>query len=157
MPCDEALGNYFAGLVDGEGTFTLSLTVQKKTYIRPQARFKIKLCSEDFDIIKLMHETLGTGHLFIDDESVIFSTSSDSDSKIISDFFDEFKLRAKKSKDFEIWKEGLRICLNHSEHTKWSEEEFMQFLDLREKINSGFHAHNRRTREELIRIWKGDE
>lgn len=118
MSKEKLPGNYIAGLVDGEGCFALKFTKETKrkrpwspTYYGWKAEFAIVLSSNDEEILRKVKETIGVG--IIHPSKRLTSRYSvqnvDEFFNVIIPFFRKFKLRAKKSLDFDLWTEAINI------------------------------------------------
>jgi len=111
---DEAFGHWLAGFVDGEGTFSLIRT-NKDTYA---VSFAIKLRADDAAILRDIQRYRGCGRVFfgVKDGSAPkspyarYATGSIRDivARIVP-LLEQFPLRAKKRRDFEIWSEAARL------------------------------------------------
>lgn len=113
FPMDEreAFGHYISGFVDGEGTFGLRLQQS------PKARFVIALRADDHGIIKDIHAYFGCGVIrsrFRCNKSskpqmeYVVNRAEDLMLTIVS-HFERYCLRAKKARDFAIWKQGVSL------------------------------------------------
>ncbi|HYT42868.1 MAG TPA: LAGLIDADG family homing endonuclease, partial [Methylomirabilota bacterium] len=131
-------GHWFAGFTDGEGCFQI-----KKNRLGWVCRFKLKLRADDVFILNKIQQTLQIGklQLSIDNNpnrnskpTISFAVENKKDCLFLCDLFTKFPLRAKKAKDFEIWKEAVYkwakiisggSARHHSELNvlKWSEME----------------------------------
>lgn len=118
-------GNYIAGFVDGEGCFALTFRkdVQRnisnnkpREYYYWGVQFAIVLRSDDVPILKLIKEELGCGSITFTGkgEQARYSVQNAKDlaEKIIP-FFRKYKLRAKKSTDFNLWIQAVEILNKH--------------------------------------------
>lgn len=110
---------YVTGLVDGEGCFCLTINTENKrrkssvvTYRYWIADFSIHMRQDEQPILKAVQRFFNAGkvnsvgkyrvvHFSIRDRHDIIS-------KLIS-HFEKFPLRAKKQKDFNLWKEAVLI------------------------------------------------
>lgn len=103
-------GNYLAGLTDGEGSFNSNVKKTGRGYSL-EASFKITLREDDSDIILLIREMLGFGYIVhykhsnASKPSTTFETSRHADSMRLVELFDKYPLRAKKKRDYAIWRE----------------------------------------------------
>lgn len=132
----DQIGNYFAGFVDGEGSFNVSLR-KKQDY---KKKWQVCLCfnvsQRDITILALMKRYLGCGQiktrkdgLFMYDVSNIVMIKE----RIIP-FFTKFNfLSASKKKNFSIF---CQIAdLMNGEHL--TDEGFKKIIVLREELNVG--------------------
>lgn len=148
--------NWLVGFTDGEGCFFMRITkYDRRGSIRPEcsARFSIELRADDGAILQQIKEFFGCGLVRtrpkrrgvreINPQSS-FSVSRTCDLfNCIVPFFETNKLRAKKSRDFEIWKEGIEILHMVSLRLrkgrtgrKWAAEDFDKFESLCNELES---------------------
>lgn len=117
-------GDYIAGFVDGEGCFSLKFRRDKhinkingniREYFYWGSEFAIQLKHDDVDILNSIQKTLNCGSInkMANGTQVRFSVQNvrDNNEKVIP-FFKKYKLRAKKSFDFELWTKAVGI-LSH--------------------------------------------
>jgi len=101
-------GNWFAGLVDGEGCFLIHTNCQhKKVYYYP--RFAIHMRLDDIEMLRSIQNTLGVGGIYIQRYSdrnpmVTYQVDSVKNCKVIVAIFDKYFLRSKKRREYEIWR-----------------------------------------------------
>jgi hypothetical protein len=107
---DPAFGHWLAGFIDGEGCFILSPTGHGYFY----ARFHIKVRDDDADIILQAYEAPGLGNVYYrphknstSNPAIVWQIQKQSECRQFVKFLERFPLRAKKKRDFEIWKEAL--------------------------------------------------
>lgn len=149
------LGHYFAGLIDGEGSFSLVIYKEKvrdKIRWRFSPRFKIKLKDDDYAILLRLKEELKCGELYRNKEltkkksyinCAVYSVSSIKACKErITPYFEEHPLRALKAKTFVVWKEAIDIIYKKP-YTKHSKDDLIRLCELREQMNVGRWVHNR--------------
>lgn len=102
---DNDFGHWLAGFTDGEGCFT-AVFIRQCLY----AQFRIH-CRADDKILRHIHKILNIGNLYFykTDNQVnpmlSLCVGSLKDCQKIITLFDKYPLRAKKARDFEIWKE----------------------------------------------------
>lgn len=113
-------GHWLSGFTDGEGCFGLQLNRPVPGCITPRATFKISLRYDDAAILHLIQSYLNCGRLHISRASsrkkhlskarkdcLSFDVTKTSDlTSIIIPHFEKYTLRAKKQRDFDIWKQG---------------------------------------------------
>jgi LAGLIDADG endonuclease len=113
----DAFGNWLSGFTDGEGCFYLS-TKRGQRYIFLQCHFCINVRNDDIDIIRSIHNFLGCGNVVektvrkrLSNTCADFRVSKISDlANIVVPNFEKYPLRAKKSRDFEIWKKAVDLA-----------------------------------------------
>jgi hypothetical protein len=111
---DVAFGNWLAGFIDGEGCFTMS----DKTAIRKGAKYHyctpiFTLCVrlDDAQIVREIHAALGVGKVYVSGKaygptqpSIRLHIQGVGPCARLVEVLTEFPLRAKKARDFEIWR-----------------------------------------------------
>ncbi len=148
-------GSYVAGLVDGEGCFTLSANKDGETAAY-SAGFGIKLRLDDMAILQEVRRCLRCGTIGVSkpkgngNPQASFRVRSIVDlvQKVIP-FFDEFKLRAKKARDYAIWREAVQMmcrikcrkverqgCRHGGSRPKWRASEIVDFLEYHDALRS---------------------
>ena len=106
-------GDYLSGLTDGEGYFVLVL--DKERISRSWAQYGMNLRCDDLSILKQIRAFLRCGSVKIrrgsgQNPQAVYSVTRTHDlTNIIIPFFTSHPLRAKKARDFIIWKEGIRV------------------------------------------------
>lgn len=149
----DGFGWYVSGLTDGEGCFSLLLDKKKgvraRTQPTPCASFAISLRRDDDRVLKLIQSFFQCGSIIYgrteNNCSLRFRTLVELASVI--NHFDTYPLIAKKSNDYEIWREGVSLLLSVSERKqirsrgyssyKWTIDEFADFVVLKEELQSG--------------------
>jgi hypothetical protein len=133
----DAIGYYFAGFVDGEGSFHLTFR-RRKDYQTP---WKVSLClnvsQKDKVILALLKRHLQCGTIrFKSDDVWMFEVNNlTAIHENVIPFFDRFGfLSAKKKRDFAIFK---RMAALMSRKAHLSREGIVQLLELRRDMNDG--------------------
>ena len=129
-PLSAEFGHYMAGLIDGEGCFS----VHKKLvngYEAYDCQFSITLRSDDSDILVEMQKQLGgIGSLVSRPGSdnknaqARYCISSKADCQMLRAALTVFPLRAKKARDFDIWCHALDAWVNHEPKSSWEDVSF---------------------------------
>lgn len=104
----DGFGHWLAGFVDGEGCFCLH--GKGKTSIQPF--FRLKLRDDDAAIIVMMKNRTGLGrlHRWIKHKSkpqIEWIVHKKLECQALAALLTKFPLRAKKKRDFEIWKQAV--------------------------------------------------
>lgn len=155
-----AFGNYISGLVDGEGCFRLSVIDDKNGRTRQSCKFLIELRLDDAEILVAIRDFWKCGTLrerrnrkkgcpqlsyIINDVNALQTT--------LVPHFEEFPLRAKKGRDFQIWKEGVVLAAEvkgrKRQHKrikglwagggwapKWEDNDIAKFVKLRDTLKN---------------------
>src|SRR5262245_49713133 len=145
--------NYLTGFSDGEGCFQLRIcTLHKKhgpSRPTPSAIFVICLRADDVAILQLFQSFFGCGRIVPgkgngtrqDSRRFQISGAHDLVSTVIP-HFQRYPLRAKKLRDFSIWKQGVMLIRHVSslfrpKHSRrWTDERLAQFLALKKALAS---------------------
>ena len=152
----EEFGNWLAGLSDGEGCFTLRHSDPRGTSKdkRRSASFQIALRLDDKPVLEWIRRVLNCGQIHVIQTPsttkrscplvVLQVNNTDSIMSTLLPLLTNNPLRAKKSRDFAIWTEGVKL-LNRIKHKsfcgryadgkfKWSIEESSLFANLCARI-----------------------
>ncbi len=116
-------GHYLAGLVDGEGCFALGHYHRSKRRGEnrmPRMFFLIGLRADDRDIILLIASYFGRGRVNEDlrtpdcprwNPKILYRVSDTFTlTEAIIPHFERYPLRAKKKRDFDIWKVAVKMA-----------------------------------------------
>ena len=105
---DPAFANWLMGLIDGEGHFAIAFNKKAKSYY---CLFQLKLRVDDLKALVSVRDTLGFGRIEIEKKSgvghhsmVKFIVGDKNGCSQLVSLVDEYGLRSKKSKDFDIWR-----------------------------------------------------
>ena len=100
-----------AGFIDGEGSFFISYTSENKTKFRP--KFSLAIRADDRPIVDELRAATGIGtvHEYKATSSgntvVRWMIQSHADCEALVRLLDSFPLRAKKRKDFDVWRRAV--------------------------------------------------
>lgn len=166
----EAFGHWLSGFTDGEGNFHLTRprkkikTMASNTF---QAVYRIGLRADDAQIVHLIREYFGCGNIYYSERpchgmpnarrQIKFHVANVRDLvDIVIPHFDRFPLRAKKARDFTIWREAVmyidrvqkrsRVGRNHK--PRWYESDVAEMLRFKEAL----HQLRRFTEEPIARL-----
>jgi hypothetical protein len=133
----DSVGYYFAGFVDGEGSFNLSFR-KRSDYKLP---WKVSLClnvsQKDRSILELLksHLECGTIRYKCDDVWFFEVNNLSAIRELVIPFFDRFGfLSAKKKRDYAIFKQMARLMATGIHLRK---EGILELLRLRAEMNDG--------------------
>ncbi len=133
----ESIGYYFAGFVDGEGSFNLSFR-KRPDYKLP---WKVSLClnvsQKDRSILALLKHHLKCGTIRYKSDDVWFFEVNNLKAicENVIPFFTRFRfLSTKKKRDFAIFKRMAQLM---GERAHLCKEGIVQLLTLRRKMNDG--------------------
>ena len=152
----DAFGHWLSGFTDGEACFYLGWRQYADCKRRtPRAIYEIKLRADDAPILKSIQSYWGCGYLF--SHAKCYRPHSDTKPSrsyhvrriseiidVVIPHFERFPLRAKKVRDFQIWKEGATLLHTVTQrsvfgrrgkggggtHDRWSAEEYAHFFEL---------------------------
>lgn len=116
-PEGEAFGNWFAGFADGEGSFQIA-----KNGNSYSPRFVITVREDDRPVLEEIHKRLAVGQVsrhYTPGMQVAerlpqarFQVAQRGECLKLVHLFDRCPLRAKKAKDYEIWREAVHEALS---------------------------------------------
>lgn len=125
-----SFGFWFAGLVDGEGSFTLHLD-SKRRFI-PQPRFDLTMRADDLAMLEAIREELGYGLVNVRKTSytnpqgyhskrmAAFIVWKKSDCLKLVELLEKYPLRSKKARDFRLWAEAVRLWNSNQTRGRWN-------------------------------------
>ena len=133
----ESVGYYFAGFVDGEGSFDLSFR-RRADYKLP---WKVSLClnvsQKERSILALLKHHLKCGTIRYKSDDVWFFEVNNLNAirENVIPFFDRFRfLSVKKKRDFAIFKRMVALMMEGAHLRK---DGIIELLKLRRKMNDG--------------------
>lgn len=114
---DDVWRGWFVGFTDGEGSFQ----IDERSHCSPRANyhchFTIALRDDDRAILEEIRDTLGIGTIYDKSDrstltrkrrpQVEYRVSIINECAELVKLFDKYPLRAKKQRDFEIWKQAV--------------------------------------------------
>ncbi len=112
---DAAFGNWLAGFIDGEGCFVVSQNSGRPGY---RCSLVVKLRLDDEPILREIQQRTGIGRLSRHKErepdrhreaTATWRVDSRRDCARMVELLDTFPLRAKKARDYEIWRSAVRL------------------------------------------------
>lgn len=107
---DDGFGHWLAGFVNGEGCFNIGMWARTKCI---RITFNIALRNDDAAILEEIHRRTGLGTLQRygargrSQAQVRWSVCNKRDCVRLVEIFDRYPLRAKKARDFAIWREAV--------------------------------------------------
>lgn len=119
MDIDAAFGNWLAGFIDGEGCFSIGIN----NYRRPSLRFDISVRLDDAAILGEIHEQIGIGKLIerparyasmaAGKPQLVWRVQKREECWRLRQLLDKYPLRAKKKRDYAIWRLALEDMRDH--------------------------------------------
>ena len=133
----DAIGYYFAGFVDGEGSFHLSFRRRQDYKLPWKISLSLNVSQKDEVILALLKKHLGCGSIRNKGGGVwMFEVSNlNSIRSNVIPFFDRFGfLSAKKKRDFSIFKRMAELM---AEEAHLRKDGIVDLLSLRRSMNDG--------------------
>jgi len=118
---DDGFGHWIAGMADGDGSFVITTIARKQI----QCSFSIRLRDDDLAILELACKTTGLGHIYrnsaygTSNPMAAWTINSKSECLSLISFFDQYFLRAKKRRDYEIWKKTVILLTSAHNPETW--------------------------------------
>ena len=142
---DDAFGHWFAGFIDGEGCFWIHRE-KGGGYYAPH--FKIKLRADDTAILDEIAEKTRIGRIFSIGASnahgrnnrpgVVWMIQSRVDCLALIEILDRFPLRAKKARDYTIWRDAVMHWKNGKRGNRWhGPRDWTQMLAFKAALEAG--------------------
>lgn len=113
--------HYVCGFVDGEGCFCVSISRKRFRIPEIKLRFEIELREDDEPVLREIRDSFGCGSIYYLDYErykkwrphvkLVISKLSDLQEKVIP-FFEKYPLRAKKKKQFELFRKVVFMMVN---------------------------------------------
>ena len=126
-------GNWFAGLIDGEGTFGLVYGVRPKFF--PQPQFSVGFRDDNGQGLEDIQEMLGgigtlyrskkrytNKHGYVSNPKWDYMVNTRHDTSVIVELFQKFPLRLKKAAEFEIWAKAVNLRNSGEWRGRWTDE-----------------------------------
>ena len=142
-------GNYVAGFVDGEGSFSISIgkDTEYKRGVQVRAEFEIELRADDQEILERILITIGCGRIYDCSydrygwypHSKYKVTGAQDMIDYVFPFFDKHKLQAKKAKVYELFKE---VVLMYRKKEHLTDAGYKKVVALRDEMRTMGRKHN---------------
>jgi hypothetical protein len=113
---EDAFGHWFAGFMDGEGHFGIGINGVRRNRQSYRCVAGIQVRHDDGPILAEVHERLGMGRLYgyrerrdrpAQSAEAIWRVDACADCVALVAVLDRYPLRAKKSRDFAIWRRAV--------------------------------------------------
>jgi hypothetical protein len=143
----DAFGHWFSGFTDGEGCFYLGCVKHRRANT-PIAQFYINLRQDDRAILEEIRAFLGVGVIYghvtnqsqrnAKPQSAFWVHRAKDVNLVLVPHFEKYPLRAKKARDFHIWKQGAELVYRvrcrprrslgrHGSAVRWTDAELAEF------------------------------
>jgi hypothetical protein len=119
---DTEFGHWLAGFIDGEGCFRIHKEKGGGYYA---CHFTLKLRDDDTAILEEIVVRTGVGHLKPDlirgtsKPAMVWVVQSKAECVQLVALLDRFPLRAKKSRDYAIWREAVAFWVAQPRGNRW--------------------------------------
>lgn len=135
---DDAFGHWLAGFVDGEGCFTTDVSRRYRAS-RTHAAMRLELRVDDLPILEEVQRRTGLGNITIlkprkGYEGAVWRVERKSDCLALVALFDRYPLRAKKARDYAIWRE---FVLAWSVTRVHGPRDWVYFEELHQSLKTG--------------------
>ena len=123
MDSDETFNWWLTGFIDGEGCFRIHKEKSGGYYA---CHFTLKVRDDEQDILKEIVQRTGIGHLKRDINRsgnsrpcLVWVVHSKAECIKLVDFIDRYPLRAKKRRDYAIWREAVLHWVAMKKGSRW--------------------------------------
>lgn len=119
---DESFGHWLAGFIDGEGCFRVH---KEKSGAYYACHFTLKVRDDERETLENIVATTGIGHLKPDlirggsKPALIWVVQSKAECLKLVDLLDRFPLRAKKRRDYAIWRQAVLHWRDMKRGNRW--------------------------------------
>lgn len=111
---DDGFGHWLAGFIDGEGCFLIHNGKAGRSH---SFRLGVHQRADDLAILEEIQERTGIGRIYgptyrskgADNPCYEWRVSTDADLLAMLDLLDRFPLRAKKKRDYAIWRDAVLL------------------------------------------------
>ena len=137
---DAGFGDWFAGLTDGEGNFSIHRIAG--TYFRPS--FAIKLRDDNTAILKEIQTQLGLGAIYREvnrrgnrNPCRRWVVQSRTDAQELVEILDRYPLRSRKAADYAIWQRAVAQWSTMPRGKRWcGHRDWAAMVELKEQLES---------------------
>jgi hypothetical protein len=137
---DREFGHWLAGFIDGEGCFRVHKEKRGAYYA---CHFTLKVRDDDTPILEEVVLRTGIGHLKADivrgtsKPAMVWVVQSKAETLKLVAFLDQFPLRAKKSRDYAIWREAVAFWNVQEKGNRWhGPRDWSQMIAYKEAIEN---------------------
>lgn len=116
-------GHWLAGFIAGEGCFRIHKGKGGGYYA---THFTLKLRNDERPILEEIVARTGIGHLKADDTcrgnaqpTLVWTVQSKAECLKLVTLLDQFPIRARKARDYAIWREAVHFWVNQKRGNRW--------------------------------------
>ena len=124
---DDAFGHWVAGFIDGEGCFRIHKSKISSGHPYYAAQFSLKVRDDDRPVIEEIVSRTGIGRISAysrregnSKPCCLWQVWSQEESLKLVEFLDKYPLRAKKKRDYEIWKQAVLWWTSSKKGHRWT-------------------------------------
>ena len=147
IPAD--FGHWFAGLVDGEGSFGITMGHRSHRKNMPGCQFSLSLRNDDAEVLEYIQRTLGVGGVHYRErgetnrQGYLSKPRADlwihkkGELPLLVELFRHYPLRSKKRLAFEVWARAVDLWTSGEWRGRWTSEKQVvaeEMQRLREEI-----------------------
>ena len=139
--------NYVSGLIDGEGSFSISFSLRSKLKVGIETRpsFSVTLNQRDLELVKMIHDFFGCGGIRFSRSDRTYKYEVRSTKDIVEHIiphFDKYPLNGIKKNDYQLFK---KIVLMIHRNMHLNVNYLKEIIDDAYKMNpSGKRKHEKR-------------
>lgn len=139
---NESFSWYLTGLCDGESHFQLAI-MRIKNVRYPRCEFNISLRSDEMPMLQRIKDFWQCGSIFFNGKvynnrdgykrspmARYFLNNPRHLESVVVDHFLKYPMQAKKSRDFNLWKEGVSMLAREKDWGRWPEGDILRFKEL---------------------------
>ncbi len=119
----DAFGHWLAGFIAGEGCFRIHKEKGGSYYA---CHFTLKLRDDERPVLEEIVERTGIGHLKEDATRsgnsrpcLVWVVQSKAECAKLVAYLDHFPLRARKRRDYEVWRDAVRFWITQPKGNRW--------------------------------------
>lgn len=134
---DDAFGHWLAGFIDGEGCFRIH-SQKRGRYLTPA--FHLKLRADDRPILEEIARRVGAGRLYdmpahgTSRPGTVWRCQSQADCRALAAVLDRYPLRAKKAREYAVWREALDHHAATTIGTRWRPRDNSTMAEFKRRI-----------------------
>ena len=148
---DDPFGHWLAGFIDGEGSFAIPCHPNRNKHAPGQptygCAFEIKLRDDDAPVLAEIAEWAGFGRLSgrtsradckLDEKpQAMWTVRSKIECAALVDLLDRYPLRAKKARDYAVWREAVAEWLRVAPPRRGRPQDWSRMAELKAVLETG--------------------